>query len=510
MFVRKKANRSGSFSIQIITKVSGKYKVLKSIGCVKDPVKAEELFQEVKKNPAGYFGQEAFNFEAGFLDGLITKLIDSIDTLRLVGPELVLRKIFTEIGFSEIPEELFRELVITRLVYPVSKLKTVDYIFKHKGIIIDINKVYRYLDKIEKKYISQIQQISYRHAKKIVPDSSALVFYDVTTIYFESEEEDDLRKTGFSKEGKHRNPQILLGLLVNVLGFPLGYEIFEGNAFEGHTMLPVIEKFRKRYCIQKIIIVADSGLISQKNISELDSKGYEYIIGARIKSMGDSIKQKILALKLKTVILAELQEDSKHRLIISYSEQRAIRDRMNRARGMMKLEKSILQGKLTKKHIMNRGYNKFLKLTGQTKVQIDKEKLRLEEQWDGLKGYLTNTQLSKEAVIEQYRQLWQIEKSFRISKTDLRIRPIYHRVPKRINAHICIALAACVVYKELERQLKLKESHLSPEKVIDILKTIYEVLVIVPESKKVINKLIIKTDEQKEVLALFDLLHNKK
>lgn len=369
--------------------------------------------------------------------------------------------------------------------------------------------MYRYLDKIEKKYIPQIQQISYRHAKKIVPDSSALVFYDVTTIYFEAEDEDDLRKTGFSKEGKHRNPQILLGLLVNVLGFPLGYEIFEGNAFEGHTMLPVIEKFRKRYNIQKIIIVADSGLISQKNISELDSKGYEFIIGARIKSMSDSIKQKILALNLKTVILAELQEDSKHRLIISYSEQRAIRDRMNRARGMIKLEKSILQGKLTKKHIMNRGYNKFLKLTGQTKVQIDKEKLRLEEQWDGLKGYLTNTQLSKQAVIEQYRQLWQIEKSFRISKTDLRIRPIYHRVPKRINAHICIALAACVVYKELERQLKLKESHLSPEKVIDILKTIYEVLVIVPESKKVINKLIIKTDEQKEVLALFDLLHNK-
>ncbi|MBL7128445.1 MAG: transposase, partial [Ignavibacteria bacterium] len=125
--------------------------------------------------------------------------------------------------------------------------------------------------------------------------------------------------------------------------------------------------------------------------------------------------------------------------------------------------------------------------------------------WDGLKGYLTNTNLSKEEVIAQYKQLWHIEKTFRISKTDLRIRPIFHYLKRRIEAHVCISFAACVVYKELERQLKNKKSELSPEKAIDILKTIYALTVITPYSKSSYTRLLIKNDEQAQLLKLFEI-----
>lgn len=147
-----------------------------------------------------------------------------------------------------------------------------------------------------------------------------------------------------------------------------------------------------------------------------------------------------------------------------------------------------------------------MKLTGDIQIEIDYEKFNADKKWDGLKGYITNTRLDKETVIEHYKQLWQIEKTFRISKTDLRIRPVYHQLKRRIQAHICIAFAACKIYKELERQLKEKKSALSPEKVIDILKTIYGINIKLPQSQQTKLMLLDKTEEQKHILALFKLI----
>ena len=162
-------------------------------------------------------------------------------------------------------------------------------------------------------------------------------------------------------------------------------------------------------------------------------------------------------------------------------------------------------GKLSKTNINNKGYNKYLKLEGETLISIDDDKYKADAKWDGLKGYVSNTTLSKEKIIEQYHQLWQIEKTFRISKTDLQIRPIYHYLRRRIEAHICISFAACKIYKELERQLKLKQSSQSPEQVIDILKTIYQITFTTPYSNNTHHKLILKTDEQKLIVKLFNL-----
>lgn len=505
MFVRKKKNKSGVISIQIIDKSTGRYKVIKTYGSTSDPHQAESLFLEAKAKLHSLFGQEQFNFSNPDIEEQFTKFLDSINALRLVGPEIVLGKIFKQIGYEKIEGALFKHLVITRLVYPVSKLKTADYLFRYKGVIYSVDKIYRYLDQLNQNSLASIEEISYQYATNLYPGASSVVFYDVTTLYFETEDEDDLRRTGFSKEGKHHNPQILLALLVNGAGYPLGYEIFEGNKFEGHTMLPVIEAFKRRYRLQDIVVVADSGLLSEKNISELIQKGYQYILGARIKNMPDIQKKRILKVKLQDGQSKEVESSSERRLIISYSSQRAKKDAFNRRRGIKKLEKSIISGRLTKRQIVNRGYNKFLKLTGSATVEIDYQKLEADAAWDGLKGYITNTGLSKEEIIGQYKQLWQIERSFRISKSDLRIRPIYHRLQKRIRTHISIAFAACVVYKELERQLKERGSELSPEKVIDILKTIYEITISIPGTNKMLKKLILKTEEQTDLLAMFDL-----
>jgi transposase len=428
-----------------------------------------------------------------------------LNEICLMGPELLLGKLFDEIGFDAIKGKLFRLLVITRFVYPVSKLKTTDYWFKYNGTVIDVERIYRYLDKLHSKHKEDVQQISYKHTLQIPNGQISMVFYDVTTLYFEIEDPDELRKTGFSKDGKHQHPQIVLGLLVSVDGYPLAYEIFAGNKYEGHTLMPVLESFRKKFNLEKLVVIADAGLLSHDNVEELRTKRYGYILGARIKNESLSIKEKILALKLNNGESTVLTSEGQSQLIISYSDARARKDAANRKKGLEKLERSVANGKLTKQSINNRGYNKYLKLDGKTSITIDYEKYKDDSKWDGLKGYLTNTNLSKGEVIANYGQLWKIEKAFRISKTDLRIRPIYHRLQRRIEAHICIAFCAYKIYKELERLLNEKKAGLSPEKAIDILKTIYRVTIILPHSKTKESRLFLPNEEQRNLLNLFQI-----
>ena len=172
----------------------------------------------------------------------------------------------------------------------------------------------------------------------------------------------------------------------------------------------------------------------------------------------------------------------------------------------MKLEKQVSKGRLTKQHINNRGYNKYLKLQGDIKVTIDYDKFKADAKWDGLKGYITNCNLSKEEIIENYKHLWQIEKAFRISKTDLKIRPVYHRLPKRILAHLTIAFCAYKLYKELERQLKDTGSLLSPEKALELMKTIYQLKVTLPNSNETIAIYFAEEEQQKALLKQFGIV----
>lgn len=501
MYVRKKKNKSGKISIQVIDKSSGNYRVKKSFGSSDNEAVIINLINQAN----AWIIKHTGHLEIDFNDTKkhVTSVLNDIQSLKRIGYDLLLGRIFNDIGFDKIKDKFFRELVLARIAFPKSKLKTTEYLYRYKQISWDEDQLYRYLDKLHSTQKEFIQEISYSHTNQLFNNKISVVFYDVTTLYFEIDQEDELRKTGFSKEGKHQNPQIVLGLLVSKNGYPLAYEIFEGNKFEGHTMLPIVDAFKKRYKLSQLVIVADSGLLSSNNIEELQTKGYEFILGARIKNENQLTKDKILNQKLingESTILSK--NDLK--LIITYSDDRAKKDRYNREKGLRKLDKQIRRGRLTKANINNRGYNKFLKLSGEIAVSIDKEKIKQDSKWDGLKGYLTNAKLSKEEILENYQQLWQIEKAFRIAKSELKIRPIYHRLQRRIEAHICISFAAYKVYKELERQLKEKKSIFSPLKAIEIAENIFEIEVRIKETHEKITQILLLTKEQKMLAEIFD------
>lgn len=475
--------------------------VLRSFGSFSTKTEEDILVAKAKQWINFKLGTEEFDFSNS--DVYLEQFFNSITSMKRVGYDLLLGKIFDEIGFNKIKDEYFRELVLARLSFPKSKLKTTEYLFRYKDIDWDEDRLYRYLDKLHNKQKELVQQISFKHTLGLLKNNIGVVFYDVTTLYFEIDEEDELRKTGFSKEGKHQSPQIVLGLLVSKNGYPLAYEIFEGNKFEGHTMLPVIETFKSKYNLTQLIIIADSGLLSNANVNQLRARNYEFILGARIKNESRVVQEKILSLKLSNGESAIIKKDGL-KLIISYSEDRAKKDRYNREKGLRKLEKQIIRGRLTKANINNRGYNKFLKLEGEITVIMDKEKVIEDSRWDGLKGYLTNANLTKDQIIENYQHLWQIEKAFRISKTELKIRPIYHRLQRRIEAHICLSFTAYKVYKEMERQLKEKKSLLSVNKAIEIAENIMEITISLPQTGKTLTKTLLLTDEQKQLNTIFD------
>lgn len=501
MFVRKKKNKSGIISVQVIDKSSGSYKVLRTIGSSKDVTKVSQLCKKGQEFIESYQGQQILNFPAQEFNKVVKS---SIKSINIEGVNLLLGHIYSAIGFDQVANELLKQLVIIRLTHPASKLKTTQYLKRYFSIDISEDKIYRYLDKLYLEQKEIIQQISYQHTLSILNGIISVVFYDVTTIYFQIDDEDEIRKRGFSKEGKHQNPQIVLGLLVSVDGYPLAYEIHEGNKFEGHTMLPIIDAFKTKYKLEKLVVVADSGLLSSSNVNDLQEKGYEFILGARIKNETQEIKNEILSLKMSNGQSRIIEKEGCLKLIISYSDKRAQKDMHNRERGLQKLEKKVKTGKLTKSNINNRGYNKYLKLEGEVKISIDKSKYEADAGWDGLKGYLTNTTLTKDEVIENYGHLWKIEKAFRISKHDLKIRPIYHRLQPRIEAHITINFAAYKVYKELERLLVSKKATISCEQAIEIAKTIYSVNIIDPATGNTFKETLLLNEEQKYLANLFD------
>ena len=503
MFIRKVKNRSGSQSVQVIQKVRGNYKVVKTIGCATTQHEIEKLEQLAREEMERLSGNQLklFGYESDEIIEQAFSLLDN-SNIRTVGPELIFGKIYDYIGFNAVGEELFRHLVIARLAFPLSKLKTVDYLYRYQGKSIEIDTVYRFLDKLSDKLKPQVEQIAFFHTLQILGGKVSVVFYDLTTLYFEAGDEDDLRKIGFSKDGKHQCPQIYLGLLVGLGGYAIGYNIFEGNISEGHTLIPFLEEMSRKFNLDKPIVVADAGLLSKANINALEANGYEYILGARVKNESERVKGKILATEFSDGMTVSMKKSGNTRLVVNYSACRAKKDAYNRKRGLARLEKQIKSGKLTKSNINNRGYNKYLKLSGDITIEIDYEKYDNDGRWDGIKGYLTNTKLSDKEVMENYRNLWQIEKAFRISKTDLRIRPIYHRIRNRIEAHICIAFTAYCILKELERVLYEEKSAISLKRATELTQNMYQITYTLPESKQTKSKLLNMDEEQAELYRI--------
>ena len=337
MFLRKLKKRSGSTSVQIISKTHGKYKVVKPIGSGRSDQEIQKLLYLGKQEIDRMSPQSKIFISE--LDTVVEQAMESLAnaSIRTIGPELVFGKLYDHIGFGKVSEELFRHLVIARLAFPLSKLKTVEYLYRYQGIDLNIDRVYRFLDKLNDQLKEEVEQIAFAPTKKVLKGHLTVVFYDMTTLYFEASDEDHLRKTGFSKDGKHQHPQIYLGLLVSLGGNAIGYDIFQGDTYEGHTLIPFLEKITLRFELGKPVVVADAGLLSNDNLKALQAAGYQYILGARIKNETEQIKQRILqqACQEGKVIRLSRKDDTK--LIVAYSQKRARKDEHNRQRGQIQI-----------------------------------------------------------------------------------------------------------------------------------------------------------------------------
>lgn len=506
MFLRKKKNRSGTTSVVVVDKSRGSYREIRTVGVASTDTELQVLLDE---------GHRWINFHCGGKDifneaareaeekQVIDHLLSNIESILLNGPQLILDHVFRLIGFDAIDDEILKHLVISRISQPSSKSGTVEYLKSYFDEDVELHKIYRYLDKLHNTQQDKIQEISVAHTRKILGGRIGLVFYDVSTLYFESDLTDELREKGWSKDGKHSQPQVVLGLLVSQDGYPLAYSLFSGSQYEGRTMLPVVEDFARRFELDDFVIVADSGLMNKTNVALLESGGYKYIIGARIKNETEEVKRWILSLEKQEGIFHERAKGCS-RLIVGYSDKRAKKDRHNREKGVKRLKASYKSGTISKENINKRGYNKFLELSDNVTVTINQDKIEEDEKWDGLKGYTTNTELPAKEVYNQYNGLWVIERAYRVTKGTLEMRPMFHFTPKRIEAHVCICFVAYKVYKELERILKLRGINLSVDKVLGIAKTITTIKVSLPISGDTITKTMLLTTKHKSIAMLFE------
>ena len=505
MFLKKKKNRSGTVSVVVAEKIHGKYSELTTIGVSSDESVIEQLIikgkewidlEQKRRHPRlDLFGEDRQKCEEERLN--VEQFLSNITNITIDGADLILDRVFDNVGFNRIDDEVFRKLVKARLSYPASKAATVEYLKNHFDDDVSLSRIYRYLDRLSDSQHQIVQDISVEHTRQILGGHIGVLFYDVTTLYFEADYEDELRKTGFSKEGRHKNPQIILGLLVSIDGYPLAYSIHEGNKYEGHTMLPVVTAFVSKYNLADFIVVADSGLMNNDNIAELESNGYKYIIGAKIKNESKRIRDWILDQPKADRQMAEYDKGGGQRLLVGYTEDRARKDAYNRDKGIRRLEKAYKRGTLTKDNINKRGYNKFLKMEGDVKVSINYDKLLEDARWDGLKGYLTNTDIPSEEVYAAYHNLWNVERAFRISKSKIEIRPMFHFTRRRIEAHVCICFVALKVYKELERLLKLSEIKMSVDKVLALAQTIVTIQINLPQNNETISKTMLMKRHQR-------------
>lgn len=382
-------------------------------------------------------------------------------------------------------------MTIQHLLEPKSKLAT--YINQDRYVKlppVDLNHLYRSLD-ILCDYKETLEEHLFYKNRHLFNMKVDVVFYDVTTFHFESVKADTLRDFGYSKDGKFNEVQVVMGLLIDCEGRPIGYELFPGGTFEGKTLEASLEKLEKRFGIRKVIIVADRGLNSKINLKKIADKGYSYVVASRIKNMKKSIQEQIFSnngytevefdeeerIRYKVIdYVNQVKENGKvhkleEKLIITYSPTRARKDRADRER-LIEKAKSLLENKSRIKASNKRGGKKYLKDvgTGECDWILDDEAIARDAQFDGYYGIQTNEkELNVQDVLDAYHTLWKIEESFRIMKSTLEVRPVFHWTEPRIKGHFVVCFLAFLLERTLEFKLKQSKETASPNKIREAL-----------------------------------------
>lgn len=404
-------------------------------------------------------------------------LKDLVEEKRVIeGIHDVAGAMYDRIGYTTLLErekdnQMLRDLVMARLAHPASKYNTQKILDKQFSITHDLDSLYRLMDKITPK-IGEIKQRACRQTLTWTNDKIDILFFDCTTLYFESTKVDEVRKFGYSKEHRFNTTQVVLALATNSDGLPIGYELFEGNKAEVTTLLECLESWKRLFKIGTVCFVADRAMMSDDNLKALEKAGHQYVIAAKLRSMPSELKGQILDEKYYTVQsfgdevgwVGEFKYQSR-RLVVSYKTGRAKHDRHQRDQIVEKIQKRLGSKGKTDKLISNQGVKKYTKSEQSTTV-LDPDKIALDAEWDGLHGVISNIKEGPGSeLLKRYGRLWKIEESFRINKHTLSMRPIYHFKPERIQAHIAICYMAFSVLRSMEYVAKLTQK-ITPQELL--------------------------------------------
>ena len=493
MFVRAKKKFEDRWQVQIVeTKTVGgkpRQKIVRNVGTAHNERElqdfkavGESIIVEINnaQTPVlGFADPDEFHASKKRVKGESINIKSLNEEKRInQGFQQVMKPLFDDMALEfDNPEtsEIVSSLVMARAFKPSSKLKSQETLAKYFDLEIPLHKIYRSMDSLADKEASIKKSIADK-TFDLLNHQVDIMFFDVTTLSFESQKSDEIRNFGYSKDCKFNEVQVVVAMVTTTQGLPITYKMFPGNQFEGHTLIPIINELRQEFRINKVFLAADRGMFNQSNLDELDRLGIEYVVAAKLKTMKKCVKNEILSDKAyadrvcdELMWLKELKINSR-RLIISFSSKRAKKDRADRQRLIDRLLKKTKDGKVPLKSLIsNHGSKKFIKTDGETSAEIDYEKLALEQEWDGLFGIISNTTLSPKEIIERHRGLWQIEESFRINKHTLKMRPIFHWNPKRIKGHLCLCFITYALVRRIQFQLKEAGSNISIDGFLEAL-----------------------------------------
>lgn len=550
MFVRKKTSKnSQKTAIQLVENIRDgkkvKQKIIRHFGTALNEEEEKALTKlaliyksELLKNSAqiSLFEENSLetieklnhSSQSKQPDRLDVNLKNIVEEKRITtGLHQVFGKIFDKVGFNKILQSpsrkkssvrLLKNVVIGRISTPSSKRSTARLLSEEYGIKTNVTSIYRMMDYIDDKAIEKIQQKAYYYTKQLKGEELDVVFYDCTSLYFESFKQEGLMQNGYSKDGKFNQAQIILSILVTKQGLPVGYQVYSGNTFEGNTLEDAIKLIKEKYNISEVIFVADAGLISNKNSQDLHNNDISFIMGARIKNQNKEITKKILdqsnykpinSKQVETgLTYKQIQIGAHFTMTVTYSPKRAEKDKYDREDAIEKLKQKLKKSKNPKGLLSNFGYKKFLKVEGESSLEIDQRKLKEAEKWDGLKGIISNTKkLSALQQINHYSGLWQVEETFRLGKGEIKMRPIYHWTDNRIKAHIAICFMALCCVRFAEYEIAIRYKKMSTKEIKHQLKQVQTSIL----KDKSTNKLYglpskIQQDAYK-ILGLYDIKH---
>lgn len=386
----------------------------------------------------------------------------SLDRLKITSPYHhfayeTLSFFYQRNGFNKLNNKLLKDLVVIRIIEPASKIRSLTLLKEYFDISFGHSTLYRGLKDIWEGR-DEIETVAVEYAKKHLSFDFSLLFYDVTTLYFETHKEDEdltddqgkvleegLRKNGFSKDHKSNQPQILVGLLVTKEGYPVAVEMFPGKMFEGKTMIPVILKVKEKYQIKNLTIVADAAMLSFTNMAELKKYDLSYIVGARMGSIADELMKEISQALSQTEGIFHKTQTHHGILICDYSKKRASKDKSDREKQIRRAIRQIEQGDpVLLKY-------PFLKAEKKPVLKLNTKLIEKDELLDGIKGYYTNvTDIPESLIVSRYKDLWHVEKAFRIAKSDLEARPMFHHQRITIEAHMIIVFVSLCIVKSIE------------------------------------------------------------